>query len=117
MTNGEKYDTIKEKGGIELARGRKEKEVTKFRLELFDGYYVTADTRQYILNQRGKGAKEDTPNDAIGYYNTMRNLIKDLAQRKLRSAEVKTIDDLLSEMNRLERNIEKLFPDYEIVKI
>lgn len=100
-----------------MSRGRKEKEVSKFRLELFDGYYVTADTRQYILNQRGKGAKEDTPNDAIGYFNTIQNLIKHLAQRKLRSAEVKTIDDLLSEMNKLERSIEKLFPEYEVVKI
>lgn len=111
LTNGEKYDTIKEKGVIGLARVKAE---SNFNLELFDGYFVTADDYQYILNKRGVNGKGEEKVDAVGYFTKLQFLIRDLANKQLRKADVKTLDDLYREMDRIEKKINKLVPEFEV---
>lgn len=87
---------------------------SNFNLELFDGYFVTADDYQYILNKRGVNGKGEEKVDAVGYFTKLQFLIRDLANKQLRKADVKTLDDLYREMDRIEKKINKLVPEFEV---
>jgi hypothetical protein len=96
-----------------LARVKAESD---FNLELFDGYFVTTDEYQYILNKRGKNGKGEDKVDTIGYYTKLQFLIRDLANKQLRKADIKSLDDLYRGMERIEKKINKLVPEFEVTR-
>ena len=111
LTNAEKYDTIKEKGVIRLAKVKK---ANGFNLELFDGYFVTADEYQYILNKRGVNGKGEEKVETVGYYVKLQYLIEDLANKQLRKANVTSLEEFRRELDKIAKKIDRLVPEFEV---
>ena len=85
----------------------KEPKESKFNLELFDGYFITADKYQYVLNETKtyeEGNNIGKPyTNVIGYYSTLHGVLKGFMQMQLKMSEIRTITELNKRISELEK--------------
>lgn len=98
----------------------KESKESKFNLELFDGYFITADKYEYVLNEtkiyeEGKNIGKGYTN-AIGYYSTLQGVLKGFMQMQLKMSEIRTITELNKRINELEKIMTELVVKSDLVQ-
>ena len=102
----------------------------KNKITISDHYFFTADEYQYILYNCGEREKIDIRTkkptgetvyyeNVVGYYSTVDSLIKGCKGHALRTkilnGELKTIDDVLKETQRLQDELEEILNKVELI--
>jgi len=83
-----------------------------FRVELFDNYVITTDSRQYILAQpvvraNGKHAGVEVMSDPR-YFSSLKHVLKHFIETELRKSNVKTLKEVIERIEQLEKKVDEI---------
>jgi hypothetical protein len=84
------------------------------KIQVEDKLFIESDGMQFILKKYNGQYDKKTGNElfkSLGYFGTLRQAIKFLVKKKVMESEATTVQELLLEMERIEKEIE------EIIKI
>lgn len=92
----------------------------EFRVELGRGYYILADTQQYILAKKNN---KYNPNDKkssefihVGYFSKLGTLLRRYVEEHVKSSDVKTLSELRETIKVVCRSLSEvsMFMDIEL---
>lgn len=77
----------------------------RLKIHLTDKYQITADSFQYILQEKSISESRNDYEKNIAYYGTLEQLVKGLLEREIKSSAVEQIAQLSVRVNRLARKM------------
>lgn len=77
------------------------------KLQLTDSIFFESDGRQYILKQIRMNEDSEVYERVLGYYGTIRHLIRGLVEKEIKSSRIEDFDSLMSYLEDLEDRVTK----------
>lgn len=82
------------------------------KIKIDDNYQITADSRQYILQENKVVLEGEKKGNQwivnLGYYGTITQALKGYKELQIRNSNVSNVDELLKFMKELDKKIETL---------
>ena len=77
------------------------------KMHLTDEHFIESDSRQYILKKIRMNEDSEVYERVLGYYGTIRQLVRGLVEKEIKSARIEDFNSLISHLDDLEDRITK----------